>query len=73
MDLRDEIIARVQALSPELQRQVLQFVTSLASSGRKDSTALVLLSLGGSLDPTSAREMREAIEEGCEQVDADQW
>jgi hypothetical protein len=73
MDVRDEIVARVEALSPELQQQVLQFVTSLASSGTKDRTALVLRSLAGSLDPTSAREMREAIEEGCEQVDADQW
>lgn len=68
MDVRDEIVARVEALSPELQKQVLQFVTSLASSGNKDRTAMVLLSLAGSLDPTSACEMREGIEEGCEHI-----
>lgn len=73
MDVRDEIVARVEALSPELQKQVLEFVTSLASSGNKKNTYLALRALAGSLDPVSAQEMRQAIEEECERVDADQW
>jgi anti-anti-sigma regulatory factor len=31
------------------------------------------MQLAGSLDDQSAREMMEAIEEGCERVDLDEW
>jgi len=32
-----------------------------------------LLRFAGILDAESAREMEEAIEEGCERVDLDEW
>jgi hypothetical protein len=32
-----------------------------------------LLRVAGTLDDRSAREMMQAIEEGCEQVDVDEW
>jgi len=32
-----------------------------------------LLRFAGILDPSSAQEMRQAIEEGCERVDPDEW
>jgi len=66
MDLRDEILARAEALGLEQQRASIQFVTSLASSGAKDKTALAFRAFAGSLDAISAQEMKQAIEEGCE-------
>jgi hypothetical protein len=31
------------------------------------------MTLAGTLDDESARQMREVIEEGCERVDLDEW
>jgi hypothetical protein len=73
MDVRDEIVARVDQLSPEMQQQVLRFVTSLPTSFPKGESGTVLSSFAGLLDPESAREMVEAIEEECERVDASEW
>jgi hypothetical protein len=39
----------------------------------RGATREQLQSLAGTLDPESAREMREAIEEGCERVNPDAW
>ena len=72
MDIRDEIIARVDKLSPEMQEQVLQFVASLAASPNGESGA-TLRRFSGSLDPVSAQEILRAIEDECERVDASQW
>lgn len=73
MEIRDEIVARVEALPADLQQQVLLFVTSLASQGPKGTRGIELRAFGGSLDPTSAREMTRAIADECERVDASQW
>jgi hypothetical protein len=73
VDVRQEIAARVQELSPELQEQVLQFVTSLTHTRPKGQPGASLLKFAGSLDPVSADEMMRAIEESCEQVDVGEW
>jgi len=70
MEILDEIVARVDKLSPEMQEQVLRFVESLSTSARKGERGASLRKFSGSLDPVSAREMIQAIEEECERVDA---
>lgn len=70
MDVRDEIVTRVDKLSPELQDRVLHFVVSLTPKGESGSE---LRRYSGSLDPVSAREMSRAIEEECERVDVGDW
>jgi hypothetical protein len=73
MDVRDEIAARVEQLPPELQKEVLEFVTSVASLRPRGQSGASLRAFAGSLDPASAREMTRAIEDECERVDASQW
>ena len=73
MDLRDEIVARVETLPSEMQERVLQFVASLAAPPTKGESGSVLRRFSGSLDPVSAQEMVRAIEEECERVDASEW
>ena len=73
MEILDEIVARVDKLSPEMQEQVLRFVESLSTSARKGESGASLRKFSGSLDPVSAREMIQAIEEECERVDAGEW
>jgi hypothetical protein len=73
MEIRDEIVARVDRLSPEMQEEVLRFVASLRTASPKGENGAALRRFSGSLDPASAREMIQAIEEGCERVDAHEW
>ncbi|HWB95544.1 MAG TPA: hypothetical protein VG672_02550 [Bryobacteraceae bacterium] len=73
MDIRAEIAARVDKLSPDMQEQVLRFVSSLGASLSKGENGEALRRFAGSLDHASAREMIQAIEEECERVDAGEW
>lgn len=73
MNVRDEIVARVNQLAPETQEQVLRFVSSLAAPARKGESGAGLRQFSGALDPVSAQEMIRVIEEECERVDASEW
>lgn len=73
MDVRDEIVARLDKLSPEMQQQVLWFVASLAEPAPKGESGAALRPFAGSLDPVSAQEMIRAVEDECERVDATEW
>jgi hypothetical protein len=73
MDIRAEIAARVDKLSPDRQEQVLRFVSSLSRAMPKGENGEALRQFSGSLDSTSAREMMQAIEEEFERADAGEW
>lgn len=73
MDVKDEIVARVDKLPPEIQEQVLRFVASLAAPAQKGESGAGLRYFSGSLDPVSAREMVRTIEDECVRVDAGEW
>ena len=64
MDIRQEIA---------MQEQVLRFVVSLTQVTPPGTPGVDMLRFAGSLDPISAREMREGIESECERVDGEQW
>jgi hypothetical protein len=63
VDIREEIVARVDELPAELQERVLRFVTSLSATAPKGESGAALRRFSGVLDPKSAQEMVEAIEE----------
>jgi len=73
LDIKAEIVARVDNLPPEKQEQVLRFTDSLAAPAPKGKNGSALRSFAGCLDPVSASEMARAIEEECERVDAGEW
>jgi hypothetical protein len=73
MDLRREIAERIDALAPDQQERVLQFVASLPSRAINGESGLSLRHFARSLDSDSAQQMIQAIEEGCEQVEAGGW
>ncbi|MBM3746656.1 MAG: DUF2281 domain-containing protein [Acidobacteria bacterium] len=73
LSITSRITEQLEHLPAELQRRVLDFVEALAQSQPKGEPGANLLRFAGSLDPQSAQEMRAAIEEGCEQVDRDEW
>ena len=76
MDLKNEILRRVDALPVDLQRRLLNYLDTLDQSfphfpqGEKGSA---LVPFAGLLDDTSALEMSAAIDAACEGVDASEW
>ncbi len=71
--IKKEIVEQLDHLPLELQKQVLDFTRTLASSPPKGVPGKQLLSFAGILKPADAQAMTQAIEAGCEQVDADEW
>jgi len=71
--LQGELLKQVDQLSPALQRRVLDFAVALVQSVPKGTPANELLRFAGVLDPQDAQAMIEAIEQGCERVDSDEW
>ena len=72
MDLKQEILRRMEALPVELQRRILEYVSGnmAAPTGASGEE---LSAFARTLPPGSAREMIEAIESECERIDAAQW
>ena len=73
MDFRREIAQRIESLAPDQQAQVLQFVTSLSASALKGERGGDLRAFAHSLDSESAQQMIQAIDDGCEHVEAGEW
>ncbi len=73
MDVIQEIAKQVEKLPSDMQEQVLRFVASLSTSTPTGESGACLRQFSASLDPVSARQMRQAIDEECERVDASQW
>jgi hypothetical protein len=73
MDISQKIAKQVEQLPPAMQEQVLRFVTSLPTTVPIGEKGADLLQFSGSLDSPSARQMTEAIDRECEQVDDSQW
>jgi hypothetical protein len=73
MDVRDEVVARVDRLPAEMQNQVLRFVASSAAPAPRGEPGTDLRAFSGSLDSVSAQEMIRVIEEEFEGVDGLDW
>jgi hypothetical protein len=73
MDFRQEIAKQVEKLPPDMQEQVFRFVASLSAPAPVGEKGARLRQFSSSLDSVSARQMSQAIEEECEQVDAGEW
>jgi len=71
--IQEQILNDLNRLSPEQQERAAELVHGLVSSLPKGASIEDLMKVAGILDDESAREMREAIEEGCERVDLDEW
>ncbi|MCS6831831.1 MAG: hypothetical protein RMM06_04025 [Armatimonadota bacterium] len=69
----DQIVERVKSLPIDLQLQVLQFASWLASPAQAGVPGERLLKFAGIIPPDDIERMRQAIEEGCERVDEGEW
>ncbi len=71
--IQHEIMEVLGRLPESLQLQVLEIARGISANRPVGTPVADLLALSGSLDAESARQMEEAIEAGCEQVDPDAW
>lgn len=71
--IKEQILNDLDRLSPAMQRRAADLVHGLVSTLPQGAPGRDLLRFAGTLDDESAREMTEAIEQGCERVDPDAW
>ena len=67
------ILEQVRALLPEEQQRVLEFARALATSRPRGVAGKDLLRFAGTIPKDDLKMMCVAIEEGCEQVNANEW
>lgn len=70
--VKEQILSDLDRLSPDLQERAAELVHGLVASLPKGASVEDLLSIG-TLDEQAAREMMQAIEDGCERVDVNEW
>jgi hypothetical protein len=71
--MEKELLKQLEQLGPEEQRQVLDFARTLATFKRCGTPGEALIRFGGAIDPADLAIIAQAIEEGCEQVNPDEW
>lgn len=71
--VEQQILSDLDRLSPEKQKRAAELVHGLVTLLPKGASVEDLLSLAGTLNDQAAREMMQAIEEGCKRVDLDEW
>lgn len=73
MDLKNEILRRLEVMPFEMQRKVLAYFDDLQQSLPVGENGAALLPFAGMLDGPSADEMTRIIKSGCEVVDPCEW
>ena len=68
-----ELTDCLNRLSTTQQRQVLEFAQALAEPSPRGVRGTELLHFAGTIDDSDLEAISEAIEDGCEKVDADEW
>jgi hypothetical protein len=69
----DKIVEQMKNLPQELQWRVLEFTRALAVSNPQGIAGVQLLRFAGTIPQADVQVMKEAIEQGCEQVDNNEW
>ena len=71
--MEKELLKQLEQLGPEEQRQVLEFVRTLATCKSRGTPGESLIRFGGVIDAADLAIIAETINEGCEQVNPDEW
>jgi hypothetical protein len=73
ISLKKEILGRIDTLSYELQRKLLEYIDFLTQKVPKGIPGKQLLKFAGSISQGDLKAMEQAIEDGCERIDAREW
>ncbi len=69
----EKVVEQLRDLPYELQWRVLEFTRALAFSTPRGVPGKRLLRFAGAIPLSEVELMRLAIEQGCEQVDINEW
>ncbi len=69
----EKVVEQLKDLPYELQWRVLEFTRALAFSAPRGIPGRLLLRFAGAIPLSEVELMRQAIEQGCEQVDINEW
>lgn len=68
-----DILELLETFPPNLQRQVLEFMSELSDEIPEGAPIHEFLKFSGTIPSEDLEQMKKAIEEGCEQVYASEW
>jgi hypothetical protein len=71
--LETELCEYLHQLPLEQQRHVLEFVRALVTAQVRGVPGQALLRFAGAIDASDLATMAQAIEDGCEQVNGEDW
>jgi len=71
--IQQELLRELDRLPVEQQRRVLDFAHGLAIPTPEGTPGSELIKFSGILSPEEAEAMLRVIEEGCGQVNPDEW
>lgn len=71
--VRDQIMEQVAGMSEDEQRRILEVARSMTTKPGDGVNGSSLLRFAGTISVDEARRMSVAIEEGCEQIDPNEW
>lgn len=71
--IEKELSICLEQLPVEQQRQVLKFAQTLATPPLQGVQGANLLQFAGAIGDSDLEAMSQAIENGCEKVDVDEW
>ena len=71
--LKKEILDQLEKMGIEQQQHVLHFARTLAATWPKGTPGRELLRFAGAIERDDLQQIAQAIEEGCEQVNLDEW
>jgi hypothetical protein len=71
--MTNEVVSHFEALPRNLQEQVLSLVKTLDKSLQRGMPGSRLIQFAGAIPEADLRLMEQAIEQGCERVDLDEW
>jgi hypothetical protein len=72
-NLKTELLEQIEKLTPLQQKQVLDFALELSGELSKRYPGKNLLQFAGTISKEDLEKMKQAIEEGCEQIDESEW
>ncbi|REJ85166.1 MAG: hypothetical protein DWQ45_19495 [Planctomycetota bacterium] len=71
--MESELSTCLGKLPVEKQRQVLEFARTLATAPPHGVPGSNLLRFAGAINESDLNAMSQAIQDGCERVDVDEW
>jgi hypothetical protein len=69
----EKVVEQLKSLPQDLQWRVLEFTHALTISTPRGAPGAHLIRFAGTIPLDDINIMQQAIEQGCEQVDADEW